>query len=637
MLQVDHHTLDQTSGFFGNVDHSGLATGLVDSGLINAQDAQNATLAARKQGVPLAEVLCRTFDVPEYSITDILAQQAQTQLINPVEQRPDKSLLLRYGPQTCLQSGIMPWRQIGGQTIILTTRPDQFAQHQDRLRAVFGPVRMAMTTQEHLQRSINGECGQLLVDAAENRVPAMESCRDWNTRRAFGFGLGTAVLLSVALVTMPQALIAILTAWAIVTLILTTALRATAAFIGWRARPVKAPNVTPARLPVISVLVPLYNETAIADHLLARLRALDYPRALLDVCLVLEADDMTTRTTLGRTTLPTWMRAIVVPKGTIKTKPRALNYALDFARGSIVGIWDAEDAPAPDQLRVVADNFANHGPRVACLQGTLDYYNADANWLTRCFTIEYASWFRVILPGLQKLGMVVPLGGTTLFFRRNVLEELGGWDAHNVTEDADLGVRLARHGYRTELIPTVTEEEANGRAWPWVKQRSRWLKGYAITYGVHMRNPARLWRDLGGWGFFGVQLLFLGTLSQFVLAPILWTFWLLPLGFDHPLSPVMPSWAFWTLGGLFIVSEVVGFAAAFVGLRKAGKSWLIKWAVTLQFYFPLGALAAYKGLWELATKPFYWDKTAHGVLLPKGWRGKVIPPPQPLGRPAANG
>jgi cellulose synthase/poly-beta-1,6-N-acetylglucosamine synthase-like glycosyltransferase len=99
--------------------------------------------------------------------------------------------------------------------------------------------------------------------------------------------------------------------------------------------------------------------------------------------------------------------------------------------------------------------------------------------------------------------MVLPLGGTTLFFRRHILEELGGWDAHNVTEDADLGVRLARKGYKTELVSTVTYEEANCKAWPWVKQRSRWLKGFLITYFVHMRRPRRLLSDLGLRRFFG--------------------------------------------------------------------------------------------------------------------------------------
>jgi cellulose synthase/poly-beta-1,6-N-acetylglucosamine synthase-like glycosyltransferase len=637
MLHFDQRTNEGNSRIVSRPLGAFLTEELIARSLISPKNARLATNIARQHGVRLTDVLCCDFHVSEYSIANVLAQEAGTQVINPVEQPADLSLITEFGPARCLQEGLLPWRQIGGDTIILTHRPDQFQRHHAAMTAIFGPIRMAITTREQLNSSINTLCGGILVQQAETKVAATDSCRDWDAGFALRIGLFAGLLAIAVLMVFPHIFFGVLTGWAIITLSLNTLLKATAAYIGWRNNPVSNQRVPPARLPLITMLVPLYNETAIAEHLLARLKALEYPRALLDICLVLEADDMTTRTTLGRTTLPTWMRAIVVPKGTIKTKPRALNYALDFARGSIIGIWDAEDAPAPDQLHVVAQSFANKGPEVACLQGILDYYNAETNWLTRCFTIEYAGWFRVVLPGLAKLGLVVPRGGTTLLFRRDALVDLGGWDAHNVTEDADLGVRLARHGYRTDLIQTVTEEEANGRAWPWVKQRSRWLKGYAITYGVHMRDPAKLWRDLGAWRFFGVQLLFLGTLSQFILAPILWTFWLLPLGFGHPLSAVLAPWAFWVLAGLFITSEIVGFAVATVGVRKAGKPWLITWALTLQFYFPLGAMAAYKGLWELTRRPFYWDKTAHGVLLPKGWKSQTTPPPQPPVHPTSNG
>ena len=610
---------------------------LADQDLIPRDAAEKAANIARRQGVPVADVLESAFGLSAYSIANTLAQDWHTQLINPLLSPPDTGLPTRYGPPQCLQDRLLPWRQMGGHTVVLATRPEHFLRQRDRLEQCFGPVRMAMTTEQQLNRSVTALFDEALVKRAETRVPASESCRTWRSGFALSVGLVLLGIIVTTAILAPRPVFALLTGWAILTLVCSTVLKAAAAVIGHRHQPNTNLPATPARLPIITMLVPLYNETAIAEHLLARLKALDYPRELLDVCLILEADDPTTRETLGRTTLPTWMRAIVVPKGTVKTKPRALNYALDFARGSIVGVWDAEDAPAPDQLHVVARQFANTGPDVACLQGTLDYYNAATNWLTRCFTIEYAGWFRILLPGLQRMGLVVPLGGTTLFFRREALEALGGWDAHNVTEDADLGVRLARHGYQTQFIPTVTEEEANGRAWPWVKQRSRWLKGYAITYGVHMRDPARLWRELGAWRFFGLQVLFLGTLSQFVLTPILWSFWLLPFGFDHPLSAWLPSWVFWSFAGLFVTSEIVGFAVAAIGLRKAGKPWLIKWALTLQVYFPLGALAAYKGLVELATKPFYWDKTAHGVLLPKGWHLAATPPPPPPPRQVSGG
>ena len=198
-----------------------------------------------------------------------------------------------------------------------------------------------------------------------------------------------------------------------------------------------------------------------------------------------------TRDALERQALPGWVRVIPVPDAQLRTKPRALNYAMLFARGTVVGVYDAEDAPDPDQIHRVVACFHRGPPTLACVQGVLDFYNPRTNWLARCFTIEYASWFRVILPGMQRLGLAVPLGGTTLFFRRDILDRLGGWDAHNVTEDADLGIRLARHGYYTQLLDTVTQEEANCHVLPWIKQRSRWLKGYAVTWLVHMRPRAR--------------------------------------------------------------------------------------------------------------------------------------------------
>jgi cellulose synthase/poly-beta-1,6-N-acetylglucosamine synthase-like glycosyltransferase len=367
---------------------------------------------------------------------------------------------------------------------------------------------------------------------------------------------------------------------------------------------------------VISLLVPLYRETEIAGTLLARMDALDYPRDRLDLCLILEDDDRLTRETLERAIVPSWARIVEVPEGTLRTKPRALNYALNFARGSIIGVYDAEDVPAPDHLRCVAETFAQRWPGTACLQGSLDYFNHDANWLARCFALEYASWFRVLLPGLQRMGLALPLGGTTLFLRREALAAVGGWDAHNVTEDADLGILLARHGYRTEMIPIATQEEANARPWPWVRQRSRWLKGYAVTWAVHMRRPKRLWRDLGPRRFLGFQIMFAGTLLQFALAPLLWTFWLVPLGLLHPLATLLAPSLLVALSILFLASQLLDLAYAWIGARRAGKPGLALWAPTLMLYFPLATLASYRALWEVVHRPFRWDKTTHGIHLP---------------------
>jgi cellulose synthase/poly-beta-1,6-N-acetylglucosamine synthase-like glycosyltransferase len=315
------------------------------------------------------------------------------------------------------------------------------------------------------------------------------------------------------------------------------------------------------------------------------------------------------------------MRVVVVPEGRVKTKPRALNLALDHCRGAIIGIYDAEDAPEPDQIRKVAEHFHRAAPNVACLQGMLDYYNPFTNWLSRCFTIEYATWFRLILPGIQRLGLIVPLGGTTLFFRRSVLEELGGWDAHNVTEDADLGIRLVRHGYRTEIVDTVTGEEANCRMVPWIKQRSRWIKGYMITWAVHMRNPFLLWRQVGTRAFIGFQIMFLGTILQFLLAPLMWSFWAIPLGFGHTLAFALSHQDILLMSTAFILSEAVNITLGIVALRRSGHRMSPLWVPTLSLYFPLAALAAYKGLYEAVFKPFYWDKTHHGIFDPLESKG----------------
>ncbi len=328
--------------------------------------------------------------------------------------------------------------------------------------------------------------------------------------------------------------------------------------------------------------------------------------------MIVEAGDACTSDALTGGLIPS-ARLVTVPRGTLQTKPRALNFALDFARGDIIGVYDAEDAPDPDQLRKIARHFAMAAPDVVCLQGCLDFYNPGQNWLARCFTIDYAAWFRIFLPGLARLGFAVPLGGTSLFFRRPALEELGRWDAHNVTEDADLGIRLARHGWRTELVETTTLEEANCHLRPWIRQRSRWLKGYALTWAVHMRNPLRLWRELGPRQFLGFQVMFLGTTILFLMAPLLWSFWLIPLGIHHPLESMVPAPTLVGLAAFFLLSEAVNMGAAMVALSTSKDRWLIPWVPLTIFYFPLAAIASYRAIAGIAARPFFWDKTRHGL------------------------
>jgi cellulose synthase/poly-beta-1,6-N-acetylglucosamine synthase-like glycosyltransferase/anthranilate/para-aminobenzoate synthase component II len=464
------------------------------------------------------------------------------------------------------------------------------------------------------------------TEASQARVPEIESCRTWarsHKQRLAIVVAGLSTLLCLTLV-FPHVMLVMLFGWAAFTLVV-SAIFKTTAFIARQAggpvTPVPPKQGDKAPLPRVSVLVPLFRETEIAHALVARLTQLTYPKCLLDVVLVLEEEDDLTRRTLAQIDLPSWIRVVVVPDGRPRTKPRAMNYALDFCEGDIIGIFDAEDAPEPDQITRVARHFQQAARDVVCLQGILDYYNPRQNWLARCFTIEYASWFRTILPGMARLGFAIPLGGTTLYFRRDALEALGGWDAHNVTEDADLGFRLARHGFRTEMVATVTEEEANCRPWAWVKQRSRWLKGYMTTYLVHMRRPGLLYRQLGAWKFLGFQAHFVSALSQVLLAPLLWSFWLVFFGLPHPLDPVLPRAALVAFGALFLAVEALNLTIYLGSVAGPKHRHLLAWVPTMHFYLPLGAIAAYKALYELVLKPFFWDKTKHGLSL------GVAPPP----------
>ncbi|SPH18495.1 Beta-monoglucosyldiacylglycerol synthase [Defluviimonas aquaemixtae] len=588
---------------------------LIDMKAVEPGNMLKAIALRDREDARLGDILLTRGWVSDADLMAALSLQWGARPVDLVDRPPDARLLDSLGAEFCLSHGVLPWRRIGGAVVLATSRPEEFAATRAALPPGLGPVIMALAPERDIHEALIAARQTALVRKAETRVAEADSCRSQDGTRAAHRALILLTLCAAGLLAAPMAVFALAALWAVVTLTATTGLKL-ACFLATLRAPAPAPRVHAPlpRLPVVSMMVPLYHEDDIAPRLIRRLGRIDYPKELLDVLLVVEEDDLRTQAALAARLLPRWMRVVTVPTGPIRTKPRALNYALDFCRGSIIGIWDAEDAPDPGQIHVVVRRFSEAAPDVACLQGVLDFYNSRHNWLTRCFTIEYAAWFRAMLPGLARLGFVVPLGGTTLYFRRDLIEELGGWDAHNVTEDADLGLRLARRGYRTEIIDTVTEEEPNARPFAWIRQRSRWQKGYAMTWASHMRDPARLWRDLGPKRFWGIQVLFIGSLSQSFLTPVLWSFWLLALGLPHPLEPMLPTGAMLALGTLFLAAELVNITVGLWATRGPKHRHLMKWVPSLHVYFPLAALSSYKALYEWVTRPFYWDKTAHGAV-----------------------
>ncbi|MCC6520179.1 MAG: glycosyltransferase [Tabrizicola sp.] len=587
---------------------------LLRAGVVPPDDMLTALSHQGREAGRLPDVLRARGLVVERDLLGVDARNWGIRLVDLDTALPDPRLIDAVGVQDCLRHGLVPWQKIGDVTIVATSRPEEFRRLRPMLEARLGPVAAGLASARAILAAIHALRGELLAHAAENRVAAHESCRNWPRLHQSPLAMAVLAVTLAALLVAPLATGLAGLTFAVFSLACIALLKIAATIAALRAPLPGHEPASDAIAPVVSVIVALYREADIAPRLVRRLARLDYPAELLDVILAVEAEDHITLDALATAELPPWMRIVVVPEGQVKTKPRALNHAFDHARGAIIGVYDAEDAPDPDQLLRVVARFQRSGPEVACLQGTLDYYNPRTNWLSRCFTIEYAGWFRLVLPGLARLGLVVPLGGTTLFFRRDVLDRLGAWDAHNVTEDADLGIRLARHGYRTELIDTVTHEEANCRPLPWIKQRSRWIKGYMMTWAVHMRQPRLLWRQLGPKGFLGFQVLFLGTIAQFLLAPLLWSFLLLPFGFDHPLYAAMPVPAVWAMAAIFFLSEAANILIGALGLGRTKHGLSLIWVLTLKIYYPLASLAAYKGLLELATRPFYWDKTTHGLF-----------------------
>ncbi len=368
-------------------------------------------------------------------------------------------------------------------------------------------------------------------------------------------------------------------------------------------------------LPVYTILCPLYREAGVLPQLVDACAALDYPEALLDIKLLLEEDDEDTLAAVREYPLPGYFDVIVVPAEGPRTKPKACNYGLQFARGEYVVIFDAEDIPEPDQLKKAIAAFRRADPTIGCVQAKLNFYNPRQNALTAWFALEYTSWFDFFLPGLVDLGLPVPLGGSSNHFPTSLLRHLNAWDPNNVTEDADLGIRLHRAGYRTVIMDSTTLEEANSDFVNWVKQRSRWGKGYAVSWLVQMRHPVTLYRLVGWKGFLSIQLTLGGTFGVAVLNLAVWLLtFLWALAQFNFIAYLFPS-AIYYVGMLELV--IGNFFFLYLGIWSCQhrKSWeLTRIALLAPVYWLMMSLAMLKASMQLVTRPTYWEKTVHGLF-----------------------
>jgi cellulose synthase/poly-beta-1,6-N-acetylglucosamine synthase-like glycosyltransferase len=367
-------------------------------------------------------------------------------------------------------------------------------------------------------------------------------------------------------------------------------------------------------LPVYTILLPVYKEAKLIKKLIWNLQSIDYPREKLDIKLIIEQDDDSTLNAVRDLDFPAIFEVIVVPFHMPKTKPKACNYALHFSRGKYLTIYDAEDIPDTDQLKKVVTLFNKLPENYICVQSALNYFNRGENFLTRMFTLEYSYWFDYMLPGLDNFDIPIPLGGTSNHFKFDYLIELGGWDPFNVTEDADLGVRAYAKGYKVAVINSTTYEEANNETFNWVRQRSRWIKGYMQTHLVHMRNPIALWKKIGWKGFLGFNFFIGATPITFLVYPLLLSIFLAYVIFDMTsIRSVFPDWVLFISIINLMIGNILMIYVNMMAVFKRRYYELILFAIANPIYWLLHSWAAYRGLYQLIIKPFYWEKTTHGL------------------------
>ncbi len=605
-------------------DPHGLAEYLKDEGRISEEEYSLILTMSRGMEDPVRLVLVATDIMTWEEVYQTLAEIWGLPFIDLDVELVDENVAQQLPVKEAVKGGVLPFRFEGKLLSVAATEPlsdslkRRLLQCYEEADQIKTHITEQWTLDLQLSRAFDSQIHREAVHGQWERAPK-ESAFTVLTRRQYAMlGAGTFGTLGLAYL-YPQS------AGITLSVLISLFFVAQVSFKLWaslggglgsvdRLEVEETSRLSVEECPSYTILVPLYKEANVVEDLIAALLRLDYPKTKLEILILLEEEDRATIDALRSSDIPDYVRPIVVPPGVPQTKPRACNVGLWFSRGEHLVIYDAEDRPEADQIRKAATVFRKSSPKLACIQCALNYYNAEENFLTRMFTLEYTYWFDYLLPGLMARGLPIPLGGTSNHFRTDALEEVGGWDPFNVTEDADLGIRIVEYGYETQMLASTTYEEANNSLGNWIRQRSRWLKGYMQTALVHTRHPIELIRKIGFYETAGFGMMVWGSPIALLLSPIMWGFFILwILTRTQVLDPYFPPPMLWVpLLGLIWGNMLAIYLNLLASFRR-GLYHLTIYSLLNPVYWLLMSAAAYKALTQLFYKPFYWEKTRHGL------------------------
>lgn len=594
---------------------------LLGRGVIDRHQLRAALHQQRLHHRRLGEVLVARGAASEEAVWNALATQWGVPLTRPDLHWIDEGLASRIPAPDAIFGRVLPVRRTAHDALVAMADPGDMALRRDLERRLGCNVVPLLATPSDIRRVQERVFKPALlyesVAALRQRRPEA-SAHVLTTRRQRIAGLLLAAAFVLGAVTLRGAFAIGAVATVIALYAVVVAFRTAVIIRGARSQDVlevsEEEMASLTNLPIYTILCPLYREAGVLPQLTEAIAKLRYPKELLDVKLLLEEDDTETLDVVREYPLPAYFDVVVVPAEGPRTKPKACNYGLQLARGEYCVIYDAEDVPEPDQLLKALCVFRRSPADVGCVQAKLNFYNPDQNPITGWFALEYAAWFEFFLPGLVSGALPVPLGGSSNHFPTALLRDLLAWDPDNVTEDADLGMRLHRAGHRTLIVDSTTYEEANSDFVNWMRQRSRWGKGYAVTWLVQMRHPLQLSREMGWRGFTAVQLILGGTFGISLLNLFAWSLTLLwTLGQFHVIAYLFPTWIYYT-GMLEMLAG--NFFFLYMGLWAAQqrRAWqLARLALAAPAYWLMMSLAMIKAATQLVTRPAFWEKTVHGL------------------------